>query len=118
MNNIAAIKELEIRIRKCRQDCDSACKNIVNGQCSCIDTLSLKALKEVETKKKFYFLKDLADGSTDAVIIAKASTAEEIAEAIKKTKKKDNYEWDDIVDALPEDCEIYDKWSDVENIYY
>ena len=73
---------------------------------------------KVEAKKKFYFLKDLYDGSVDAVIIAKTSTAEEIAEAIMQTKEKDGYEWADIVDALPEDCEIYDRWSDIKDIWY
>lgn len=119
MDNITTIRELEIRTHRCRQDCDSACKNIVNGQCSCIDALSLKALKEVEAKKNFYFLRDISDNLVDAVITSTTSTAKDITESINKVKENDDYDWHNIIDSLPADCEIYDRWSNnIQNIYY
>lgn len=67
--------------------------------------------------KKVYFLKDLGEDCVDAVIIATTSTLEEIQDAIYKAKENDDYTWDDLVDALPDDCEIYNKWNS-EVIYY
>ena len=68
--------------------------------------------------KKIFLLKDLSEDSVDAVIIAETSTEEEIESAICKAKEKDDYQWEDLVEALPDDCQIYDKWADLKNIYY
>ena len=65
-----------------------------------------------------YLLKDLEDNCADAVIIAKKSTKKDIEKAIKKAKKIDAYTWDDIINALPSDCEIYDRWSNLDEVYY
>lgn len=65
-----------------------------------------------------YLLKDLEDNSADAVIIAKKSTTKDIEKAISKAKKIDAYTWEDIINALPSDCEIYDRWNDLKEIYY
>ena len=58
-----------------------------------------------------YFLKDIAEDCVDAVIIAETSTKNEIEDAILDAKQNDEYQWQDIVDALPDDCTIHDKWS-------
>lgn len=66
-----------------------------------------------------FLLKDLSDGSVDAVIVSKTSTKEEIEDAIIAAKQKDGYDWNDIIEALPNDCECYDIWSsNLEKIYY
>ena len=67
--------------------------------------------------KRVYFLKDLSENCVDAVIIATKSTKEDIEKAIKKAKKIKYYTWDDLVAALPNDCEICDRWSH-EVVYY
>ena len=68
---------------------------------------------------KIYLLKDLAEGCVDAVITAETSTEEDISEAIYRAKEKEDYQWDDLVDELPEDCTIYDVWSrKIKDIYY
>lgn len=67
--------------------------------------------------KRIYFLKDMSENCVDAVIIATKSSKKEIEEAIVKSKQNDDYTWDDIVKALPDDCEIYDRWNE-EEIYY
>lgn len=67
--------------------------------------------------KRIYFLKDMSEDCVDAVIIATKSTKDEIENAIDNAKQIDDYTWDDITEALPEDCEIYDIWNE-EEIYY
>ena len=64
-----------------------------------------------------YFLKDMSEDCVDAVIIAKKSTKEEIGNAIIEAKKIDCYSWDDILNSLPSDCQIYDRWNS-EVIWY
>ena len=67
---------------------------------------------------KIYFLRDISEDCIDAVIIATTSTKKEIEDAINKAKlNDDSYTWDDIVAALPKDCEIFDRWNE-EEIYY
>ena len=65
---------------------------------------------------KIYFLKDLCEDCVDAVIISKNDnmTAENIQKNIDKMKKQKEYDWqwEDIVESLPQDCEIYDRWQD------
>lgn len=58
-----------------------------------------------------YFLKDMCDNTVDAVIMAETSTKEDIEKAIAKAKEQDDFQWDDLVNALPNDCSIYDRWS-------
>ena len=65
-----------------------------------------------------FLLKDLADDSVDAVILSVTSSQEEIENAIREVKQIDGYTWEDIYDALPSDCTVYDKWSNLKQIYY
>lgn len=65
-----------------------------------------------------YLLKDLSNNDVDAVIIAETSTKEEIEEVIDKVKEIDCYTWEDLIEALPNDCEVYDRWSDLKSLYY
>ena len=64
-----------------------------------------------------YFLKDMSDNSIDAVIISETSTKEDIENAIAKSKESPGYTWEDLVNALPNDCEIHDRWSH-DIVYY
>lgn len=64
------------------------------------------------------FLTDLSEDTVDAVIITETSTAEEVEVAIQKAKEdNEDYQWDDLINSLPEDCKVYDRWSN-EEIYY
>lgn len=96
------------------------CDNAQMKQTSETLRAALADLEKVnkEESKSYFFLKDLAEGCVDAVIIAKTSTAEDIKEAIMKAKENPEYKWEDLVNALPDDCEIVDKWSGIEEIYY
>lgn len=67
--------------------------------------------------KRVYFVKDTSDNCIDAVIIATKSKKKDIEKAIRKVKKIECYTWDDLVAALPSDCEIYDRWNE-EEVYY
>lgn len=67
--------------------------------------------------KNIYFLNEASDDYIDAVIIAQVSTRQQIEDAISKAKEVENYTWEDIVNSLPSDCEIHDRWSN-EIIYY
>ena len=67
--------------------------------------------------EKALFLKDLSTGCVDALIIYEASSEEDIENAIIKAKEKDFYAWEDLLDALPKDCKVFDKWS-YGSIYY
>lgn len=71
---------------------------------------------------KLFLLKDLCEDCVDAVIVAKNDniTAEEIQNSIDKTKERcgGDWQWEDIVDGLPKDCEIYDRWGDLETVTY
>lgn len=71
---------------------------------------------------KLFLLKDLYGDCVDAVIVAKNDniTAEEIQNSIDETKEKygGDWQWDNIVNGLPKDCEIYDKWGDLETVTY
>ena len=74
---------------------------------------------DVYEREKVYFLREIADNSVDAVIFAETSTKEEIQEAINKVKSEiDCFTWEDLLEALPEDCKIYDRWENNEEIYY
>lgn len=67
------------------------------------------------------FLKELCDDTVDGVIITKTSTKEDISCAITKVKTEypESYQWEDIIEALPEDCEVHSRWDlDCESVYY
>ena len=56
---------------------------------------------------KVVFLKDLEENSIDGVIIAEKSSVEDIQEAIDKVKENvEYYDWEDIEQALPDDCKL------------
>lgn len=64
-------------------------------------------------------LKDLSEDCVDAVIIAKTSTAKDIEQNLKKMRAEIEFpEWDDYVDCLPSDCVLYDRWGNLEEVYY
>jgi hypothetical protein len=58
-----------------------------------------------------YFLKDTVEDCVDAVIIAETSTKEDIENAIDKSKEIPDYTWEDLIEALPDDCVVYDRWN-------
>lgn len=63
------------------------------------------------------FLKDLATGDVDAVILTKTSSKSDVERAIFKAKEKDDYQWEDLLEALPDDCEVIESWSS-DIVYY
>lgn len=71
---------------------------------------------------RIFLLKNLCEDCVDAVIISKGdnTTSQEIQKCIDKMKEDKfcDWQWDDIVNSLPQDCEIYDKWQDLEYIIY
>lgn len=67
---------------------------------------------------KIFLLQDLCEDCVDAVIVANVSTKEDIENAINKAKENPDYQWDDLLEALPNDCVLYDKWNGVEVVYY
>ena len=67
---------------------------------------------------KAIFLKDLSECCVDAVIIAETSAKEDIQEAINTMKaEKSEHQWEDLLEALPDDCTVYDRWGS-EEVYY
>lgn len=64
-----------------------------------------------------FLLKDMEERTIDAVIISKTSTAEEIQSAIDRAREIEDYQWDDIVEALPDDCEIISS-SEMKTVIY
>lgn len=58
-------------------------------------------------------LNDLEDGTTDCVIISETTTSEKIQSAIFKVKeeKECDYQFDDLLNALPSDCKVYSRWG-------
>ena len=71
---------------------------------------------------KVYFLKDLSEDYIDAVIISKNDniTAKDIQKNIDKMKEQNehDWQWEDIVNCLPQGCEFYDRWQNNEFITY
>lgn len=64
-------------------------------------------------------LRDMVEDTVDAVIITETSTKEEVQIAIEKVKSDSDWQFEDIVNNLPEDCSIYTVWgSDIEHIWY
>lgn len=69
--------------------------------------------------KNILWLKDIAENCIDAVITYPENiTKEDIQNAIYEAKIQDYYTWEDILDCLPDDCEIYDRWSYLDVIWY
>lgn len=58
-------------------------------------------------------LKDLSTGEVDAVIVSESTSSEQIQEVINnaKAEKECEWQWDDLVECLPDDCNIVSKWS-------
>ena len=64
-------------------------------------------------------LKDLAEDCVDAVIVTETSTAKDIELCLKRMRRDIEFpEWDDYVNCLPSDCVVYDKWGNLEEVYY
>lgn len=64
-------------------------------------------------------LKDLSENEVDAVIITEKTNAGEIEKIISNVKNEYPGEWtdEDIMEALPSDCEFY-RVSDCETAWY
>lgn len=70
---------------------------------------------------KMFYLIDLCDDDVDGIIISETSTKENIQIAIDSVKQKfeGDWEWEDILEGLPEDCTVYSSWEgEVEKVYY
>jgi len=66
-------------------------------------------------------LKDLSEDKVDAVIIAKKSTAQDVEKAILKAKEEKEYDWqfEDLLESMPNDCKVYTTWAgEVQSSYY
>lgn len=64
-------------------------------------------------------LKDLEENNVDAVIVTETSTASEIQLCIDQMKKdNDMYDFEDLLNCLPKDCILYDRWGNLEEVYY
>ena len=66
-------------------------------------------------------LKDLEEDCLDAVITTVTSTEEDVKKAIEKARKEKSYDWqfDNLLKALPCDCKIHTKWSNrYGTVYY
>lgn len=62
-------------------------------------------------------LSDIESNVTNAVIIAEESTGWEVGEAIAEAKLKEDYQWEDLLEALPKDCKVY-SGSQFEEVWY
>lgn len=62
-------------------------------------------------------LKDREEDVVDTVIISMASTGQEVHDAITRAKENEDYQWEDLIKALPEDCRVYDAGF-FEEVYY
>ena len=67
-------------------------------------------------------LRDAGSQCVDAVILSYETTTHEIQEIIDRVKieKEYDYQFDDLKAALPKDCEMHEKWSDLKehSVYY
>ena len=71
-----------------------------------------------ECVQKYVVLKDMCEDRADAIILYETSTVEEIQRCIDEMKKNiPDYQWEDLVDCLPEDCVIYEIFG-TEKVYY
>ena len=70
-------------------------------------------------RENFVWLKDIAEDCIDAIIIYPSNmTIKDIQKSIDEAKEQDYYTWEDILDFLPDGCEIYDRWSYPDVIWY
>lgn len=62
---------------------------------------------------KVTLLKEIEEGCIDAVIISNVTEPSKIQLLIDKVKatKQYEYQWEDLLSCLPDDCEVHDKWS-------
>lgn len=68
---------------------------------------------------KIVILKDKDEGCVDAVIVSNVSTTQDIENAIERARANPDYQWEDLLNELPKDCTVYDKWfGGLETIYY
>lgn len=67
---------------------------------------------------RIVILKDMDEGSVDAVIVAQESTAQDIENAITRAKTNPDYQWEDLINELPKDCIVYDTWHGGFNTVY
>lgn len=74
---------------------------------------------DTEVNDMIILLKDLSKNEVDAVILTKETTPEKVEEIISEVKNKYPSEWtdEDIMDALPSDCEFY-RVGDCEIAWY
>ena len=65
-------------------------------------------------------LRDSMSSGVDAVILTRETTVDDVQEIIYNVKENnDEWQFDDIVDALPGDCDVYAAWSnDFNNVWY
>lgn len=67
-------------------------------------------------------LKDAESHEVDAVIVSYETTPKEIQEIIDRVKaeKEYDYQFDDLKDALPKDCTMFEKWNELidHSVYY
>lgn len=58
-------------------------------------------------------LKDLTEDCVDAVIVSQTTTSKEIEDCIQHAKEIKDMDWqfEDLLEALPSDCEITTRWS-------
>lgn len=83
-----------------------------------VGTLRFNTEVKSENKKYHsYFLTDLDDGCVDAVILSRTSTKDDIEKAIMKTKEIADYVWKDLLENLPQDCIVIDKWNSDKVVY-
>lgn len=68
---------------------------------------------------KMFFLKDVVEDSVDGVIISGTSTKEDVQIAIDSVRSKEDWTFEDIEEALPDDCRVYTLWcGEIENVWY
>ena len=65
-------------------------------------------------------LEDYENDKVDAVIISETNTKEDINCIITQVKANNPENWtiDDIIEALPNDCEVWTRWQDLGIAYY
>jgi hypothetical protein len=64
-------------------------------------------------------LKSLSDNDVNAIIISETTSGDDIQKIIDEVKSE-NEEWqcDDILNRLPDDCEVYVTWGCTETVYW
>ena len=65
----------------------------------------------------YFLLQDLDDGEVDAIIIT-TKTEDVIKEIISEVKSRENYTWEDILSAMPENTKVIECFSKTRRIFY